>query len=129
MKIATPLLFALLATSSVVAAELPIAGSYGTPTGCALGNDTSPVPDGKTRFVAPDRVLVDDAICPITEVGEGVTEGDVTTWEVTLSCEAGHEEAQHGVISVAENKAESEMVVKIVDGMGPKGTFKLCPDA
>lgn len=129
MKITAPLLFALFATSSVVAAELPIAGTYGTPTGCALVNDTRPVPDGKPRAVATNRVLVDEATCPITEIGEGVTEGDVTTWQVSISCEAGHEEAQPGVISVAENTAKSEVVVSLLEGMGPKGTLRLCSPA
>ena len=127
MKIALPLLLGLLATTSTLAAEIPLAGSYGTPTGCALANKTSPVPDGKTAAVTPTEVLNKDAICPVTEVGEPTKEGDVTTWQVVISCEAGHDAVEGGTLSVSEDLAKPELKVSVVDGVGPKGTYKPCP--
>lgn len=127
MKKAIPLLLALLVSTSVAAAEIPLAGSYGTATGCALANATVPVPDGKVRAVTSAKILEDDAICPVTEVGEGVVEGDVTTWQVTIICEAGHDTAVAGTLSVAEDAKQSQVKVAVIDGEGPKGTYKACP--
>jgi hypothetical protein len=119
---------ALLVSTAVGAAELPLAGTYGTPTGCAIADKTSPVPDGKVRAIAVDRVLLDEAICPITEVGESVVDGDVTTWKVMVTCEAGHDTVEAGTLSVSENIKQSQLKVALIEGVGPKGTFKLCPN-
>ncbi|OEO29686.1 hypothetical protein VW23_002000 [Devosia insulae DS-56] len=116
-------LWALLVVlpTAALAASLPLAGSYGTPAGCAAHAGTGDSSGEKVLFSADD-VRFEGNVCPYTSV---TASGD-KAFEVKIACESGHDEVVRGTLDITESADGSKLSVALKDGAGPKGEFLPC---
>ncbi|HEV2518401.1 MAG TPA: hypothetical protein VGV07_24355 [Devosia sp.] len=109
---------------TVLAASLPIAGSYGTPAGCAAHAGAADA-SGDKVLISADDVRFQGNVCPYT----GLTETGEKTWQIKIACESGHEEVVRGTIDLTESADGSKLVAALKDGSGPEGEFLPCDAA
>lgn len=107
--------------SAVLAASLPLAGSYGTPAGCAAHGDAS----GDKVLISADDVRFEGNVCPYT----GIAESGDKAWQVKIACESGHDEVVRGTLDFTESADGSKLVAALKDGSGPEGEFLPCDAA
>ncbi len=125
MKLRLTLAAVLVAVPTVVlAASLPLAGSYGTPAGCAAQAGTGDS-SGDKVLLSADDVRFEGNVCPYT----GITESGDKAWQVKIACESGHDEVVRGTLDITESADGSKLSVALKDGSGPKGEFPPCDAA
>ncbi|MBN9362869.1 MULTISPECIES: hypothetical protein [unclassified Devosia] len=123
LKLTLAALLVVLPTA-VLAASLPITGSYGTPAGCAAHAGTAGG-SGEKVLLSADDARFEGNVCPYTSVSET---GD-KAYEVKIACESGHDEVVRGTLDVTESADGSKLTVALKDGAGPKGEFPPCDAA
>lgn len=111
----------VVAPTAVLAASLPLSGSYGTPAGCATHADGG----GDKVLISADDVRFEGNVCPYTNI----TEGGDKAWQVKIACESGHDEVVRGTLDITESPDNSKLTVALKDGAGPKGEFLPCDAA
>ncbi len=104
---------------TVLGASLPLAGSYGTPAGCAADAG------GDKVLISADDIRFEGNVCPYTNI----TESGDKAWQVKIACEAGHDEVVRGTLDITESPDASKLTVALKDGTGPKGDFLPCDAA
>jgi len=109
---------------AVLAASLPLAGSYGTPAGCAAHAGTGDS-SGDKVLISADDVRFEGNVCPYT----GITESGDKAWQVKIACESGHDEVVRGTLDLTEAADGSKLVAALKDGAGPEGEFPPCDAA
>ena len=110
--------------TAVLAASLPLAGSYGTPAGCAAqagAADSS----GDKVLIGADDVRFEGNVCPYTNIADAGEKA----FEVKIACESGHDDVVRGTLDVTESADGSKLTVALKDGAGPKGEFLPCDAA
>jgi len=109
---------------AVLAASLPLTGTYGTPAGCAAHAGAADA-SGDKVLIGADDVRFEGNVCPYTKI----TESGDKAWQVQIACESGHEEVVRGTLDVTESADGSKLTAALKDGAGPEGEFMPCDAA
>ena len=110
-----------------IGAELPLTGSYGSPSGCALelgGASDASLTD--TVAFNARQIRFEGGVCPITSVKDTITATGEPGWEIGISCASGHDEEIRGTLNVAETADKTSLSATLIKGAGPEGEFPAC---
>ncbi len=123
MRSALVLAGLLFATGTAFAVDLPIAGNYGTPGGCAVAGGQSAEAGAEVTVFLTAEARFNGNICPYTDVSEVAGQ---SAWNVRLRCPIGHEDEVSVALTLAEDTAAKTITVETTEGDGPEGEFAAC---
>lgn len=115
---------AVLVGTPVIAADFALDGTYGSAAGCAMLAKSDDIPSGTANAISTTTMVAGDRTC---NVQSSTQAADGQSWDVKISCSAGDELPEAGTVNVALAADMSTATVKVLDGAGPKGKLKACP--